>query len=349
MKKAGEKAKSFAVHAIFVLLVLGSLYFIASHGPSITGHAVIDADTAKSKLESALASVSVFNQIPIASICIVINDPDQPLSLQAVKDSTGWTVSEMKDFCTGSNFEDLIVQFSDYDSFSSAADNPSPRNLASSAENGDFQILPSKYIEQGGNVLCDSLFKTQYCTALKNMASDDKLIEADLSCCIDEMTRAQKKLLEQHLQEGSYRDEQKVLEQPMTIAGLSMMTLVGLGGAALILIIVIIIVLKGHGSPKPSMKPSTPPAGMPDGMPTGMPSWTPQGMALPGAMQQPRMRMPPAEDPQITQLREYVVGAMSQGYTWDQLKTHLLEIGWDEGTADKVVTEAYQRLQGQGA
>ncbi|MBW2965186.1 hypothetical protein KY363_07045 [Candidatus Woesearchaeota archaeon] len=345
MKKAGEKAKSFAVHAVFVLLVLGSLYFIAANSPSITGHAVLNASTAKAKLETALESTSMFSKVSVASICVVINDADQPLSLQAVKDSTGWTVSEMKDFCTGSTFEDIIVQFADYDSYSSVVDNPSPRAIASAAQDETFEILPSKYVEQGGNVLCDSLFKTQYCTALSDMASDDLLIEADLSCCIDQMTSAQKKLLEQHLQDGDYEDEQKVLEQPTTIAGMSLLTIGGLGGAALILIVVIIIVLKGHGSPKPSVKPSVPSAGMPGAMPAG----TPQGMGMPGSMPQQMMRPPPREDPQITELRNYVVGAMSEGYTWDQLKTHLLEIGWDEQTADKVVTEAYQRLQGQGS
>ena len=54
MKKAGEKFKSFLVHGMFVVVVLLGLYFIVSSTAHITGHAVLDAATAKTKLETAL-------------------------------------------------------------------------------------------------------------------------------------------------------------------------------------------------------------------------------------------------------------------------------------------------------
>jgi len=85
MKKEGDKAKSYAVHAVFVIIVVMSVYFILTSSPTMTGHAVLDAATAKAKLESALASSAMFGQLQQASICVVINDPGQPLSLQAGK------------------------------------------------------------------------------------------------------------------------------------------------------------------------------------------------------------------------------------------------------------------------
>jgi hypothetical protein len=354
-KKAGEKAKNFVVHSLFVVIVVFCLYFVATHSPTITGHAVLDANTSKAKLESALASASLFGLITQTSMCIVINDATQPLSFQAVKTATGWTVYEMKDFCTGASNEEVIVQFPDYDSFSKIVDNPSPRAIANGAINQDFEILPSKYVELGGNVECDSMFKAKYCSALKTMGSTSQLIDGDLTCCIDEWTRADKKLLEQHLAEGNFDDEQKVLEQPTKIAGLSMGFVAGIGGAIFVIIIaVLIFVFKGHGPAKPAKGAGKAGAGAKagPGVKPGMPGAAPgagvsAGVAVPGAPMMAGAARPAMEKPEITELRNYVVQAMGEGYPYDEIRAHLLEIGWDDSVADKVIREAYEKLQGQ--
>jgi hypothetical protein len=48
----------------------------------------------------------------------------------------------------------------------------------------------------------------------------------------------------------------------------------------------------------------------------------------------------PAESQDVTELRDYVRQALGEGYGQDEIRAHLLEIGWDETTADKVLTEA---------
>ena len=55
----------------------------------------------------------------------------------------------------------------------------------------------------------------------------------------------------------------------------------------------------------------------------------------------------PAESPEITELRQYVTGVLIEGYSPDEVRTHLLEIGWDAGTADKILNEAYKEAQAQ--
>jgi hypothetical protein len=335
MEKAGEKAKSFVVHALFVIMVAIGLYFIATSSVNLTGYVVLDASTAKAKLESALSSSALFSQITQSSICVVINDPEQPLSLQAVKSSTGWEVSEMVGYCSGLREEDVVVQFPDYDSFSKIVDNPSPRNIANGARDRDFEILESRYVELGGNVVCDSMFKAKYCTALETMATPEQLIESDLVCCIDEITRSQKKLLEQHLQEGAFEDETGVLEQPSGIAGLSMTT------SVIILVVIVIVVLgigvgvvMSRGKPKAAAgKAGAAAGGALGGAAPGIPT-------VPGAG-----AVPPVESPEVTQLRNYVTQVIGQGYTAEEIKTHLLEIGWDQATADKVLAEAQARVQ----
>jgi hypothetical protein len=325
MKKSGEKEK-FVVHAMFVLVVVLGLYFIVTNSPSLTGYAVLDAATAKSKLESALSSSAIFSQVTDASICVVINDPEKPLSLEAVKSSMGWTVSEMKDLCAGYNAEDVIVQFADYDSYSKVVDNPSPRALANAAIARDFEIVPSKYVELGGNIICDATFRVKYCSALNTMGSPDQLIDADMACCFDTLTSAEKKLLETHLQEGNFKDETGILEQPSPgMLGMSITTsIITLGGIVLVILIVVVIVASGHGKAPKAKAPA------------------PMAAAPPVQMMQPAA---PSEPPQITDLRNYVVQVLNSGYAPEDVKTHLLEMGWDEATSDRILQEAYQKLQ----
>ncbi|MBW2971578.1 hypothetical protein KY359_00950 [Candidatus Woesearchaeota archaeon] len=353
MKKAGDKAKSFAAHAFFILIVVVGLYFIVTSSVQLTGYAVLDASTAKSKLESALASSAMFSQLPQASMCVVINDPEQPLSLQAVKSSAGWTVSEMKGFCTGQTSEDVIVQFPDYDSFSQVVDNPSPRAIATAAVNQDFQILPSRYVQLGGNVVCDAAFKVKYCPALMSTASPEQLIDGDLTCCLDKLTSSQKKLLEQHLQEGTYQDEMGVLEQAGGIAGMSMTTSIIILSVILLVVVGIVAgVMMHHGKGAPEKAPAAGPSmpGMPGAGAPSTPSASPGAMAMPdisGMGMAAQAQPTPTESPQITELRNYVAQALGEGYETEEVRSHLLEIGWDYQTADRILGEAQAMLQQQ--
>jgi hypothetical protein len=337
MKKEGEKSGSYAIHIVFIALIAFSIYFIISSTGTITGHAVIDAETAKTKLESALSSSAVFSQITQASICVVINDPEQPLSLQAVKTSTGWKVSEMLGFCTGTSSEDIIIQFTDYDRFSKVVDDPSPRNIANAAVDRDFEILPSRYVEYGGNVVCDATFKVKFCSQLNTMATPDQLIDGDMVCCIDKLTSAQKKLLEQHLQEGSFTEEIGILEQPSggIMALMTVTNIAALGGALLVIILIVVLVSHGKGkaTPKAPAMPTTPAYPSTTATPSATVTY-----AAPAA-QQPYYA-PQTEDPAVTELRNYVAQAIGEGYSAEEVRAHLLEIGWDQATADKVLAEA---------
>ena len=336
MKKKGEKLKSFALHGLFVVMTLMGIYFIVTSSVSITGHAVLDAQTAKEKLESALSSSAMFNQVSEGSMCIVINDPEQPLSLQAVKSDTGWIVSEMIGFCTGLKSEDVVVQFPDYDSFSDIVDNPSPKNLASGAMNRDFEVLESRFVELGGNVICDEKFTEKYCTALKLTASSTDLIDGDLSCCLDDLSRSEKKLLEQHLNEGNFKDETGVIETAGVISGLGMSTIIMSGIGLLIAIILVTASVMMRGKEKSSGQAKPADIGVVSA--TGVTA-TPM---ISGVSNQAEPRTTPSKE--LADLQEYVSQAMTQGYGAEDIRTHLLEIGWDQTTADSVIEKAQEKI-----
>lgn len=337
MEKAGEKLKSFAIHATFVFIVLACLYFIVTYSASITGHALLDEATAKAKLESALASSSMFDDVQQTSICVSINEPGQPLSLRAVKTSSGWTVTETTGFCNGLDAEDIVVQFPGYDSYSEVVDNPSPRAIAKAAIEQDFQILPSRYVELGGNVICDATFKVKYCDAIGPMATPEQLIDGDLVCCLDSLTRSQKKLLENHLEEGNFRDEMGLVETAGGVAGLSLMT------SIIILAAVVIAILGGFGVVLMKKKRAAPAAGL------GEAEAKPAVLGALGATGAPPIGMAPAaESPEAAELRNYVVHAMGQGYTVEEIRSHLLDVGWDQETAENVLLQAQEQMrQGQ--
>ncbi|MFH1064812.1 MAG: hypothetical protein V1729_07035 [Candidatus Woesearchaeota archaeon] len=330
MKKKGERTKAFFIHGLFIVMISLGLYFVITNSVSLTGHAVLDAETAKAKLQTALESSALFSQVTQSSMCIVINDPEQPLSLQAVKSNSGWDIAEMVDYCSGLTMEDIVVQFPDYDSFTKIVDNPSPRAISEGAMNRDFEILESKIVELGGNVKCDSIFKMKYCNALNTMSTPEQLIDGDMSCCIDDLTSSQKKLLASHIAEGGFEDETGVFsESPAGMLGLSMSMIIII---AVVLVVVVFgcaaaVLMKG-GSKRPDM-PGTPPVTVPGEAGVA---------AMPGAISAG------GENPEITELKNYVQQVLTQGYTWDQVRTHLLEIGWDDKTADMVIIDAQQKL-----
>jgi len=340
MKKTGEKAKAAMAHALFIAIIALGLYFIIGSGVSLTGHAVLDAETSKTKLESALSSSAILSTLSASNLCVVINDPEQPLSLKATKSSTGWIVTETTGMCSGAMAEDIVVQFANYDSFSKIVDNPSPRNIAQGAIARDYEILKSKYVELGGNVICDATFKVKYCGVLSTMATPEQLIDGDMACCIDKLTRSQKKLLAEHLQDGAFEDEIGILEEPSGVAGMNMTTSIIILAVFIVVvlgIVVGVVMMKGHKPAKPKASVAKPGAASPS-------------VGTPIMPARPVVSQPAAPDP-VVELQQYVTGVMSNGYTPDEIRAHLLEIGWDEATADKVVTEAYavveSALEGQ--
>jgi hypothetical protein len=266
-------------------------------------------------------STAALARVQQASICIIVNDPEQQASFSAQKTASGWTVTDSTGYCSGLKSEDVVIQFPTYEAFSSTFDNPSPKNIAKGAIDQTYQILESKYVQRGGNVICDAAFKVKYCSALTSMATASELIDADMVCCLDKLTTDQQDELRQHLQDGNFKDEIGLITEKPASAGMSSTTLLMVGGAAALLMIVVVAVVM-KGKPKKTKAPAVIP-------------------------QMPQMQRP-TEDPQVTELRNYVSQTLSQGYPAEDIRSHLIEIGWDQNIADKVVVEEYNKIASTG-
>ena len=120
----------------------------------------------------------------------------------------------------------------------------------------------------------------------------------------------------------------QVLSQPFQLFG---------PDHALILIVVVVLV---RGKGKPAAKPSAgakPEAGAAAGVAGAAVGVA--GAAVAGPQ--------PTVSKELSDLQNYVNQAMMQGYAVDDIRTHLLEIGWDQTTADSVVEKAQENMQRQ--
>jgi hypothetical protein len=284
------------------------------------GFAVADSASAKEMLQEALTTSSTLSGVIQSKLCVIINDRIRAVTLAAQKTSAGWDVRETTGYCSGVMGEDIIVQFSDYDSFSKLVNDPTPRAIALAAKTRGFEVLPSKYIENGGNVLCDAGFKTKYCGALKSMAGNSDLIEGDMVCCLDTLSKADKQLLETHLEDQRYKDELGLVEKPT--GGIDI-TMIGIGAIISVIVIIIFIVLVFRKkTPAPEI-----------------PSVSHNYMPMQPIVQAPVNRGNP-------ELENYAGQALSMGYSAEELRNYLISIGWDAQTVDESMRSAMQKMQG---
>ncbi len=343
--KIKKRGKNLIINSLFIILVISSVILMLNTSNKITGMQVLDTTTAKLKLETTLSGLSFAQKVNQGSICVAITDPQQPMSFEAVKTGTGWTITQMDNmFCNGLNSEDFTILFPSYDAYSSVIDNPSPRNLINGAITQKFQILPSRYVEPGGNVICDATFKVKYCDALNQLASPDELIDGDLVCCLDKLTRSQRKKLEEHLAETGNKDEIGILEQPSS--GFSMTSL---------FILIVVLVVIGGGTAGyflfEKKRPVTGTKATTEGGEKRKPlsaAVQMSGLAQTQTTQQQQTtaeqtQLSP-EDEQFRQLKEYAYQTMLQGYQPEELLEHFQEQGWDEERARQAINEAIERI-----
>lgn len=308
-----KELKRGVMHGVFILILLSIVIFASWHSsPTITGFAVYDQDAAKAKIEQALSSSAFFNQVNNADLCILIQDGETAHVFNVVKDFTGLTVLSSEGFCKGLYSEDLVIKFNDYDSFTDVFDSFTPANIIAGKAGADYYILESKFVRAGGDVDCVDEFAIKYCDALNQISTPEQLIEGDMSCCIPELTAAQKNLLKQHLAQTGFEDETAArTESPMQILSGNMFNIIiYIVFGALIIVVLLVFVLKRK--PKKEEKQ---------------------------ALQPSEMQTAPAEDPRIAQLKQYIMSTEQQGYSREQIYDTLLDQGWQKEVLDHVFSQ----------
>jgi hypothetical protein len=358
LKKAA--ASSVLVHFTFLLLILLAIAYVINNTvfDGLTGSAVYDPTTAKTQLETALSSAAFLSNVYTTTFCIAITTPESIESFTVDKQGTTYTVTQTTtEYCGEPYVSDFIIKFNTYDDFVSFTENPSFTYLLTGIDGSTYNLLPSKYVNAGGNVNCDAGFKSKFCSALTPTLSAEQLIDADLSCCIDILTDEQKELLAAHLQQGQYQDEMPVLESPeaqgMGFLGkfMTMTNMIVIFFVFILLTIGIFVVVshgRHHAEKKMAQTPQASqqaPAGqipsmmqqgtmqMPGQMPSMMQQGTMQQTAMPTAQMQTAQA---AEDPSVTQIKQYLNEKLAQGYNPAQIQQHLVTMGWKEDFVNKV-------------
>ena len=279
-------------------------------------------DPLPDKIESMVTAMPYVSLLGDTDLCIIINTANGPLSYNVAQTSLSLNVTKSGRFCDGVDLEDFIISFSNEDIFNEYTKDPVCSQFVSGV-GSDYYVLPSRYIEEGGNIICNSYFKDRFCDSFAQCVSSDELIEADLSCClIGELTHEQRVLLKQHLASGRYVDETGTDLSDIKLPGESdsiIDTLIG-GGNSLIKWILFVVILGAVGA---------------------------------GAFFffiKPKMETEPEEEIDNSgQLHEYFRQTLEQGYTFGQIKQALLEQGWPEDIIDKEMASYYTKMQSSSA
>ncbi|MBI5398507.1 hypothetical protein HZB03_03515 [Candidatus Woesearchaeota archaeon] len=322
-RRRASTASNAIIHFIFLLLVLLAIGYVIKHTAldGLTGSATYDPTTAQTQLETALSSAQFLSQIPDARFCVAITTPEAIESFFVEK--TGPTYKVMKsaaEYCGGPAFADFTIKYNSYDDFVAFAEDPSLANALAGIDGGAYQILPSRYVEAGGNVICNQQFKSTFCSALTTMATPEELIKGDLSCCMDTLTKDQQKLLQKHLEEDKFQDELPRAEWPKSLGPLGrFLTLTNMISALFVFIMLTIgiFVTVSHSKNRALKQMEK----------------APPVTSISAAL------VPPAVDPAVLQVKAYTNEKLSQGYTPAQIQEHLLSVGWSQDLVNTVFTQ----------
>jgi len=278
-----------------VLVALGIALLINSTNPTITGYQTASSTNPTSStdtatlIEQALNSNTMFTRATQGSLCIIIQGGD---SFKAIKTGTTFSVAQSKQYyCDGIASEDFILKFNSYDDLLEVIKDPTPQKLISTSSGEKFQILPSRLVQEGGNVICDEEFKKTYCDSALSIGTRSELIQGDLSCCLDTLTSSEKDMLQQHYEGTTFVNEETPSESrtPASILGISSTMIFVLVFS--ILSVILLAVIGYHYLPK-------------------------------------KQKEEPI-NPKSAELIAYVKNTLSQGYDEAQIKTYLQQEGWD--------------------
>jgi hypothetical protein len=194
------------IGAILVVLAL----FFTFLGPSLTGYAVkqpVNTNQIQvNVLKLATTSELIVQSKPGSRFCIIVPTESGTESFNIDRDSSIKVKKSTNLLCDGQTNEDFIIKYLSAEYFLEDSKNPAGAKTGHGGKK--FYFLPSKYIELGGNVICNLDFQNSYCDSLPNIFSTEELILSDSSCCIkDDLNSMQKKLLLEHYKDSRYTAE----------------------------------------------------------------------------------------------------------------------------------------------
>lgn len=315
--------KKMSIFVALIAIILFSILLYSNsfgttdfnHVDFLTGMAVVDLELESSlnqtnntnTIEEKIENNVFLKNMGNSKVCLIVPYNEQTYWSYEVIKSNGETsitkyitekisYDETTLYCGGLKTNDLTLSFGSYNSFIKQLDANSYTPMKAGIGGNDFYILPSSQIEFGGNVICTQTFINNFCDSF-NFLSEEELIEADMSCCIlHPLTNTQIALLKQHLASNSnYIDETGVAENssrlPFTDDSYWLISLVVIIIVILLAIGVIVFILRHKEISK-------------------------------------KMKEKKLQDQD--ELSNYISQARTKGYTDEQIKMSLKNVGWSD-------------------
>lgn len=340
MIKKEEREKRKTRSAVGIVLSFSLLFFLLFSLSSSVSLAQEDDEQAEQSLQLEVATL--VNAFPLtkfagggADICIIIPSSDDPAkthSYRALKADNETTVTPYphSTYCendpNNKGPQDFVIQYVDHESFLDHVQDPSCRNFKTSGAGEDFYYLPSKFMEAGGNPVCNEVFRQRYCPAVQQCLSNAEMKAHGLGCC------SGGGILDALLSLFGSKQETPTQEMPGTLESLSsgrqgtgktqgFFPVLALLLLALVLagvcIITLVIVKKHHKKERPA------------------------GAAAPTTSVQATAAT--ASVSVTPDLVNYIHNAVSLGYSREQIEAYLLQLGWEKEAIDA----AYNQVLGR--
>ena len=292
--------------AIVIIVALFFIFVILKYTSGPTGMAV--ANLTDQDIMNDIQSLPMLNMMIEGKICMIVDTPNGAVSYDITKSNGIVDVVKSDNFyCSGQYNEDFIIHYIDYNSFLDDIANPSWDNFVSGRGGNSYYILPSKYVDAGGNVVCNDDFKSKFCPLINSYVKDEgSLIKGDLVCCIDHpLTKQEIILLKEHLSNPNFVDESGALSKPagkVSPSGTIIFSII----IIIIIVAVIVGILKGKKKAGKGKK-------------------------------EEKGRLNLGEEEIDEELRGYIRKALSLGYPENELRQKLLNVGWKEDVIDREI------------
>ena len=147
------------------------------------------------------------------------------------------------------------------------------------------------------------------------LGNREQLINGDLYCCLGALSRAEKKLLDQHLEKTGFKNEMgEITEQTPLNQGASMFIFLGVIGLLLVIGSAVYMVRANYLRTEDKVLEKKIIA-----------------------------EEKPLGDEQINQLVNYIYQTIEQGYSQEEIYEYLLSLGWDQTLVDS----SFQQINSQ--
>jgi hypothetical protein len=183
--------KRTIIEIALTVIVFGLLLIITSGiNPSsyigITGNVVAESiDEVQATVQEILRNPVLSSLADGTRFCTNVMNGEEVYSFKIRKSGNLFNIEQSGRDCDGKSVEDFIVTFLKYDYILELKDNFNINFFKNDLAGEKYWMWGSKYVLDGGLVVCDEYFKQTYCPFIKKQTTKSERQQYGITCCDD--------------------------------------------------------------------------------------------------------------------------------------------------------------------